>query len=366
MPDNNLPSLQLFRHENRPDDISPIIDSYLATSSDLKISGLFLMSVANVFDIVQKSEISGYEINKKAFSGSILSFELIRTIDRSERRIAGNVLLIKSSKPNIYFTITDGDLEFVTLAMKRYFEELFPKVSILKFSSRQLSQVLSNLEAQDSLSIIADKTVANNKRESAVTYTGIGFKEAFERAYEEDRWIDKIDFTVMKEAKGMSQSYMTAFLSRNSIFRVSSNFTLFYNNIIVNLASMAQTIYLLYADRGRFQHDKVQTARPLSIEFGYTVFDKPENNKHLVNALKELTNSSVSVIHGNPYLHASIVDLLDGSSYDLWVLSQTRLIIVPQLRATYSSISRICDHIFRKFREGEVKEYEAVSNDARN
>lgn len=364
MQKNNFHSFQLFRHENNPSDISSIIDNYLLTSKDLKISGLFLMSSSDIFELMRKLKIADYEINKRAFSGSILSFELTRIIDRSQRKISGNVLLIKSDKPNVYFTITDGNSEFVTLGMKRYFEELFPNVSILKFSSKQLQLVLNNLEECRPFRIIADKTVANNTSESTVTYTGISFKEAFERAYEEDRWIDKIDFTVMSKSPSDSTSVMTAFLSRNSIFRVSNNFSLFYSSIILNLSSIAQTVYLLYTGRSRIQNNKVTPARPLTIEFGYTIFDRPENNKHLVNALKELTNSSVSVIHGNPYMHASVVDLLDGSSYDLWVLSKSRLIIVPQMRATYSSISRICDHIFRKFREGEVKEYEVVSNDS--
>ena len=157
---------------------------------------------------------------------------------------------------------------------------------------------------------------------------------------------------------------MTAFLSRSSIYRVSKNFSLFFENILTDICGISQALYSLYTNRSRRQQNEVQPAKPLSIEFGYAVFDQPKKNKQLIDALKELTNSSVSVIHGNPYLHASIVDFLDGSSYDLWVLSQNRLILVPQLRATYSSINRICDHIFRKFREGEVKEFEAASNDS--
>ena len=81
-----------------------------------------------------------------------------------------------------------------------------------------------------------------------------------------------------------------------------------------------------------------------------------EKNHRLAKVLSEFPKSSHTVYHGNPYLHASLVDYCDGSSYDLWVLSEDRLIIVPQLKASFGSISRFCEHIFRKFREGNIKE----------
>ena len=47
-----------------------------------------------------------------------------------------------------------------------------------------------------------------------------------------------------------------------------------------------------------------------------------------------LRGTSVSVLHGNPYVHLSILDYHDGSAFDLWVLDRQRLIIVPQLKAS--------------------------------
>lgn len=366
-PDKSLTLYQLFEQENEASEIPKIIDSYLSGFSESKVSGLFLMSSSDIFNFVQTKRLHEYKIHKKSESRTALSFELVRNIEKSARQISGKLLLLRTTKPNVYFTVTNGDLEFVNLGMKRYFEELFPIVSTLKLSSKHLEHILNTFESKGSLKVIADKTVANKrirkgKKESAVTYTGVPFKEVFERAAEDDRWIDKIDFSAIHESKNVSKNVLNAFISRSSIYRVSNNFSLFHDLIILNICNISQTLFLLYSNRSRKQQDQIRPSKPLSIEFGYAVFDHPKKNKYLIDALKELPSSSISVIHGNPYLHASIVDFLDGSSYDLWVLSQDRLILVPQLRATYSSINRICDHIFRRFREGEVKEFEVVSN----
>ena len=60
--------------------------------------------------------------------------------------------------------------------------------------------------------------------------------------------------------------------------------------------------------------------------------------------------------HGNPYIHMSVADYTDGSSYDLWVVNPKRIVIVPQIRATEGSLSRLTNHIFEQFKEGEIIE----------
>jgi hypothetical protein len=56
-------------------------------------------------------------------------------------------------------------------------------------------------------------------------------------------------------------------------------------------------------------------------------------------------------------VNVSLVDYLDGSSFDVWVLSNKEITLVPQLRASEASIARLMNHIFEKFGEGIIKEY---------
>ena len=86
------------------------------------------------------------------------------------------------------------------------------------------------------------------------------------------------------------------------------------------------------------------------------MFKDVKQNKRLIKAISELPKSTYTLYHGNPYVHASLVDYYDGSSYDIWVLSEDKITIVPQIKASFSSMSRLCEHIFKKFREGEIKE----------
>lgn len=64
-----------------------------------------------------------------------------------------------------------------------------------------------------------------------------------------------------------------------------------------------------------------------------------------------------------PYFHASIADVLDGSSFDIWVASPSRILIVPQAKASATAFVRLISHIFSEFGEGDVAEYEADRRD---
>ncbi|MFX0139071.1 MAG: hypothetical protein ACFFDN_35850, partial [Candidatus Hodarchaeota archaeon] len=58
----------------------------------------------------------------------------------------------------------------------------------------------------------------------------------------------------------------------------------------------------------------------------------------------------------NPYVHVTITDYIDNSNYEIWVLSDNRISIVPQTVCSMSSLNRLCDHISKDFQEGNIKE----------
>ena len=51
------------------------------------------------------------------------------------------------------------------------------------------------------------------------------------------------------------------------------------------------------------------------------------------------------------------IELVDGSSFDLWILSPARVLIAPQAKASPQALERITSYIFYEFREGNIKEY---------
>lgn len=58
-----------------------------------------------------------------------------------------------------------------------------------------------------------------------------------------------------------------------------------------------------------------------------------------------------------PRFHASIADVLDGSSFEIWVVSPNRILIVPQAKSSVAAFIRLISHIFSEFGEGDIAEY---------
>jgi hypothetical protein len=78
-----------------------------------------------------------------------------------------------------------------------------------------------------------------------------------------------------------------------------------------------------------------------------------------VEAMQKLKHGTCTVLHSNPYVHLSLVDNIDFSSADVWILSQNQILIVPQLRASEAALKRIVNHVFEQFREGRISDFQA-------
>ena len=97
---------------------------------------------------------------------------------------------------------------------------------------------------------------------------------------------------------------------------------------------------------------------PTVIRFGKKIFRDKNMNTKYVDVIAEMPDSSISKYHVNPHIHLSLVDYMDGSSYDIWVLASDRLTIIPQIRASGVSLRRLVNYIFERIGEGRVEKYE--------
>lgn len=127
--------------------------------------------------------------------------------------------------------------------------------------------------------------------------------------------------------------------------------------IIEEIAKKASFNFELYDNRARNKAERYNP-KPLQIIFDFDIFREKIENKRLINVLNKISYSSCSIYHGNPYFQASYVDYRDGSSYDIWVLSDEKITIVPQMRSSPASLNRLCESIFIGFREGIIKNFE--------
>jgi len=119
---------------------------------------------------------------------------------------------------------------------------------------------------------------------------------------------------------------------------------LFENNAFFNKRSRRENAHL--------------DTRPVMIRFLEGQFEDSSDNKKFIEALKRLRSSSVSVLHGNPYINLSVIDYIDGSTFDIWVLNNADLVIVPQLSCTINGLKRLVNHVFDNYAEGDILEYQ--------
>ena len=109
--------------------------------------------------------------------------------------------------------------------------------------------------------------------------------------------------------------------------------------------------------QGRSVSDsQTRTSKPLRINYATRVFDDKSQNHRLIRVLSGMPNAAVSVFHPNPFLHASVIDYSDGSSYTIWITDSSAISIIPGVKATAQSLGRLCNHINEFFREGDVRE----------
>ena len=97
---------------------------------------------------------------------------------------------------------------------------------------------------------------------------------------------------------------------------------------------------------------------PTVIRFGGKIFRDRDANRRHVGMIAKMACISISEYHVDSYIHLSLVDYTDGSSYDIWVVTGDRLAIIPQIRASGASLRRLVNHILEHIGEGRVERYE--------
>ena len=291
----------------------------------------------------------------------------------------GRVLVAKAPGSFVYLAITDEPRRFVDRTFGPFIKSLYPHVSQAFLNAGDLYNVLERLEkSSDGQIVVAQMTAyrrlraatnneghkgagasrprAISKRrkstESTLTYTDKPFREAFSDAATNDQWISRISFNL----RGSTTTPMNGQLSRNGLLRFSHSIAPFYRKVFPLVAGLVDKKTKLYSNRSR--GDNNGTIRPLAITLDSVMAKDHSENSTFIKSVESMPHITVSVYHSNPYVHMSLVDYLDGSSFDIWILSVHKIIIVPQMRATHTSIARLTNHIFERFGEGSVADHE--------
>jgi hypothetical protein len=129
-------------------------------------------------------------------------------------------------------------------------------------------------------------------------------------------------------------------------------YDLIWDTVVRHVAEAGESKLAFYSKRGL--RDRGYKPAPLEIRYRQPVFDQVEEVRRLVAVLARYPHAMHSVQHGNPYAYVQIADTYDGSGFDVWALSPTRITVVPRLKSTEAALDRLIQYIFDEFREGVV------------
>ena len=158
-------------------------------------------------------------------------------------------------------------------------------------------------------------------------------------------------------ASGGARAELRGTISRDCRFSASAGAGAIFETVIPGALSLP-------LERNRRIEASAESAgsgdgvEPTVIRFGSKIFKDAGKNRHYVDMIANMPDSSISKYHVDSHIHLSLVDYMDGSSYDIWVVTSDRLVIMPQIKVTGPSLKRLVNHIFECMGEGSVEKYE--------
>lgn len=302
--------------------------------------------------------------NESAFSllskkRNVSFFEYSRKIKSkiNPETISGKFFIVSNKEyENIYTVITLEDTSFFSRCLLSYFLKSYPRISLTFITHKSLEKLLMNFRDNNFLKSfkIVRATVKSRIRQniiSSVHWPTFSLEEAFEWVKEENGWFERLAIETKKET---SPKFKFS-ISRDGIIKANNFFSAIYSDFIIPISKTVHENVTFFGKRARLENNG--EIRPLCIDLGYSHFDTLDENKRFIEAMKKMKASSVSVIHGNPYIQLSVFDYFDGSSYDIWVFSEDKIIIVPQLKSSFQAVKRLINHIFDNYYEGRIREH---------
>lgn len=337
--------------------ISENISSGNLFSSNAKF--MFLLSNRDLFEVIQNWKPKYYVLDFLREEKDFIIVYAKRHIKRTRRDVEGYFIIKRIGDKNFYIIFTLEKKDFIERILFNLFESFYSNISRLFITSSEIKSMLDYISESMGGKIIVKELIAqknikskNKDTETIITYTDKEYEIAFEEAFNEDRWVDKVSFEVKFEKNNYNS--FKAFLSRDTLIKCNNYLNEFIQLVIRKLVIIYNKNQKIFDKKARKDnHGKI---KPIAIKYQDRIFKGRVYNQEIIEVISNFPKSSFTLYHGNPYLHLSLVDYIDGSSYEIWIIDEEKLIIIPQIKASFNSLSRLCEHISRDFLEGTLVE----------
>lgn len=274
-----------------------------------------------------------------------------RSTDRG-RRVRGQFVLFKNRRRDTWTAFTSDGADFFDFGLMGYLKSFRPDMSRIFLSSDEMRGIFESLEGEIGWDILVSRAVLySHESWGTITFDRGPYTDVFNRAEDSGKFVDKVEF----KARVARQTILHAFLSREATcyFRRGQSSYIF-NKLLPRLSEIGREKDQLFSDRERPIGESL--LRPIEIVYKHDVFRGLADNIRLIDALSSLNRSSIAVYHKNPYLHLSLVDFVDGSSFDIYAGEADKLVIVPNYICTVHSLMRVYEQINRGFAEGALRD----------
>ncbi len=294
--------------------------------------------------------------------------------DFSDREVSVKAVIVQHPlNSSIYMIISDCKKSEFKEVISYLIRKHYPAISRLYLTNNEMRVIFNKLKQETGLDIRVTSAVGKQRliedkdeefqhtnKKSQVTYTNEPYSDVFDDIIARDQWVDSVRFVAEKveiteQNKKLRTAEFFGIMSRACFFSSKRNFDHLIDIIIpeaIKFAGARNTHLKLSSDTA-----KEKKPEPVVVKFDSELFAEPTKNKQYIDALAAFESSSLGEYHTNPYIHISMLDYLDGSSYDIWVLSSDMLVIIPQFSASMASLGRLVNHIFERIGEGKVEKY---------
>lgn len=274
-----------------------------------------------------------------------------RIIERSDieggsRQVRGSFALYQHGDSPIWTAVTGYDPDFFKRGFKWLFKRSEPQISGLFADSDELRTILGKVEEELSVEIIVDKAVIYSRDEGKINFQTRPYKQVFSDNELANGYVDKLNFTARRD----DEVFFDGFISREGVTKLNAgNPELFQNYLIGSFVETVSEKLEVLVDTDREESGEISE---IEVKFNNEVLRSPADNRELIDALSDLTKSTMTVFHDNPYAHLSLVDFVDGSSHDIYVTGSNTVSIVPGYKGSVNSLIRVADQLSKEFQEG--------------
>ncbi len=296
----------------------------------------------------------------------LAAFSYSKTVGKKrKRRYKGEFAVSQWLTSAAFVVVTSGPPSFVRHALEPLFASLYPKVVVPFLAQDELHRVVKAIQRRgqpDTLRISeysAKRRIKSPRRrfESVRDWTDVEPDTAFEEARERKVWFSSLRFQLLHRA-GEERTRWSGSrykLSKYGAVSCDGGFELVTATVLPMLAQITSDRVQFFSNRER-SPQTAQGLHPIEIAYDKPLLTSSTDLKRLLESLRRFPQGTCTVLHANPYLHATVVDDLDFSTADIWVLSERSILIVPQLRASHGALKRLVNHIFENFGEGHIGE----------